>query len=143
MLMIRSKTLRGAARVLLGTFVAAYAMVSLHATARAPQGLEILAPQVQTIASGEAQSAAESHCPEPAAEPAPLLLCKVHCQNAVQTLDHPHAQMADGTNNAYLVVAARTSLASRDTVPPAANRADATHHGGAPPLYQSTARLRI
>jgi len=141
--MIHSKTLRGAARVLLGAFIAAYAMVSLHATARAPQGLEIPMPQVQTIASGEAYTAAEGHCQEPAADPAPLLLCKVHCQNAVQTLDHPHAQMADDANHAYLVVAACASLAGRGTVPPAANRAEATHHGGAPPLYQSTARLRI
>jgi len=141
--MIRSKTLRAAARVLLGTLIAAYAMVSLHATAVAPQGSEKPAPEMRMAAAGAADSAAESHCHEPAADPAPLLLCKVHCQNAVQTLDHPHAQMADGASSAYLVVAACVNLADGATAPAAAKRPEATHHGGAPPLYQSTARLRI
>ncbi len=141
--MIRSRTLRTAARVLLGTLIAAYAMVSLHATAVAPQGSEKPAPEVQMAAAGDADSAAESHCHEPAADPAPLLLCKVHCQSAVQTLDHPHAQMADDASSAYLLVAAFVSPAGCGAMTPPANRPDASHHGGAPPPYQSTARLRI
>ena len=141
--MIRSRTLRAAARLLLGTLVAAYAMVSLHATARAPQGPEKPTHEVQMSTTGESESSAASHCHEPAADPAPLLLCKVHCQNAVQTLDHPHTQIANGANHAYLVVAAFETLADRGSMAPPANRPDASHHGGAPPLYQSTARLRI
>jgi len=135
--MIRSKTLRGAARILLGAFVAAYAMVSMHVYAKPPQ------PAGEAAAVYE--SALEKHCQEQLEQqPDPaLLLCKYHCLSEIQTLDHPHASVQALPDAAVLLIPIADPVIARKTLVDKALRADATHYGGSPPLYSSTARLRI
>lgn len=129
--MIRSKILRSAARMVLGALVVAYAMLSLHANAK--QG----ATQAPVIEAG-----ADEHCIPGSAETA-LLLCKHHCQSEVQTLDHPHTGLPAIADASVLVItppdAADLDHASRS----AAGRPELHHHGGAPPPFASTSRLRI
>ena len=145
MSMIRTKTLRAAARILLGTLIAAYAMVSLHATARAPQGLDesrIAARMAMAMAMAAAEAVDDDHCNQQATETT-ALLCKYHCQSAVQTLDHPDIRLSAAADTAYLVVNMSETTVGHASMRPPAARPDEVHHGGAPPLYQSTARLRI
>lgn len=137
--MMRSRTLRGAARLLLGTLVAAYAMVSLQVDARVTR-----APGMPPAL---AQDMAASHCHDavaetPVADPG-TLLCKHHCQSEVQTLDHPVAKVAASADTGWLAVPQADD--ARGTCGPAAPRArpQATHHGGAPPPFLATLRLRI
>lgn len=132
--MIRSKTLQGATRILLGAFIAAYAMVSMHVYAKA-----------QPVAHEAAvvyESALEKHCQEQQPDPA-LLLCKYHCQSEIQTLDHPDANVLALPLAAVLLVPVTDPAIARKPLVGKALRANATLHGGSPPLYSSTARLRI
>lgn len=138
--MIRSRTLQGAARILLGAFIAAYAMVSMHVYAKAPQTAQAAAHQPVVV-----ESTLEKHCqehleqqPDPA-----LLLCKFHCLSTIQTLDHPDASVDPLADAAVLLVPVADPAITRKPLVDKALRADATHHGGSPPLYSSTARLRI
>ena len=140
--MIRSKTLRVAARMLLGTLIAAYAMVSLHATARAPQVLEESRIGAQLADAAPADADDEEHCNQQTTETT-ALLCKYHCQSAVQTLDHPDVRVSAVADAAFLIVAAFAAPEGQVGVSLPATRPDAAHHGGALPLYQRTARLRI
>ena len=131
--MIRSKTLRAAAKLLLGTFIAAYAMVSLHVSAKT-------APS----APSSAAAAAEAPCHEtPAPLDTALLLCKFHCQSVMQTLDHPDASLHSLPATAALMIPLADLTKPLKPLVDKAFRPDAAHHGGAPPLYASTARLRI
>lgn len=132
--MICSKTLRRAARILLGAFVAAYAMVSMHVYAKAqPSAHE---------AAVVYESALEKHCQEQQPDPA-LLLCKYHCLSEIQTLDHPDASVHVLVDAAVLMVPMTSPAISRKPLVDKALRLESTHHGGSPPLYSSTARLRI
>ena len=138
--MIRSRTLQSASRILLGAFIAAYAMVSMHVYAKAPQTVRAAVHEVVLV-----ESALEKHCqehleqqPDPA-----LLLCKFHCLSEIQTLDHPDASMNALADAAVLMVPLADLAIRRNPLVGKALRANATHHGGAPPLYSSTARLRI
>lgn len=140
--MIRSRTLRATARVLLGTLIAAFAMVSLNAGARAAQPMGESTPAAQPAAASTAPDADEGHCHEQATDTT-ALQCKYHCQSAVQTLDHPDVRVPAATYDAFLLVAAIDVQAGDGAMRPPATRPQAMHHGGAPPLYQSTARLRI
>ena len=140
--MIRSRTLRATARVLLGTLIAAFAMVSLNAGARAAQPMGESTPAAQPAAASTAPDADEGHCHEQATDTT-ALQCKYHCQSAVQTLDHPDVRLAAAADGAFLLVAAFDVQAGHSGLRPRATRPQAMHHGGAPPLYQSTARLRI
>jgi hypothetical protein len=140
--MIRSRTLRAAARMLLGTLIAAYAMVSLHATARAPQMPDESGSGIHMAMAVNAQPAAEEHCNESATDTT-ALMCKYHCQSVAQTLDHPDASVHPAADAAYLVVALADVHAGHGASNLPASRPHAAHHGGAPPPYQSTARLRI
>ena len=136
--MIRSKTLRSAARILLGTFIAAYGLVSMHVYAKAPPP--------ESDAAVVYESALEKHCqehleqqPDPA-----LLLCKYHCLSEIQTLDHPDASVLALPDAAVLLVPITDPATARKPLVDKALRADSTHHGGSPPpLYSSTSRLRI
>lgn len=139
--MIRSRTLRAAARILLGTLIAAYAMVSLHA-ASGPQQSREEARIAAHMAMAAAQAADEEHCNEQATETT-ALLCKYHCQSAVQTLDHPDIRVSAAADTAFLVVAVYAATDGHIARRPPAARPEDVHRGGAPPLYQSTARLRI
>ncbi len=140
--MIQSRTLRTAARLLLGTLIAAYVMVSLHAGARAPQAIGEPTHAQQAIAASAAPAAGEEHCHEQATDTT-ALQCKYHCQSAVQTLDHPDVRVPAACDGAFLLVAAVDGQGGHGAMLPPATRPQAMHHGGAPPLYQSTARLRI
>ena len=139
--MIRSKTLRAAAKLLLGTFIAAYAMVSLHVSAKtAPSAPSSAAATAENIVS----AAAEAPCHEtPAPLDTALLLCKFHCQSVMQTLDHPDASLHSLPATAALMIPLADLTKPLKPLVDKAFRPDATHHGGAPPLYASTARLRI
>ena len=129
--MIRSKILRSAARIVLGALVAAYAMLSLHVNARQAAAHE---PVIE--------AAADEHCNPKDADTA-LLLCKHHCQSEIQTLDHPHAGVP-GLAGATVLVITLLDAADLDRAPRgAAARPELRHHGGAPPRYASTSRLRI
>ena len=150
--MIRNKTMHAAARLLLGAFIAAYAMTSLHVSARslgpvgAPTGVPTVALAPVVATAPVAATEAEQHCHTAIAEPAPdpgILLCKFHCQNAVQTLDHPAAVLADLHAAAVLIVPAFDWAMPSKPLVDMAFRPEATHHGGAPPPFASTARLRI
>ena len=147
--MIRNKTMHAAARLLLGAFIAAYAMTSLHVSARGVPPVEVT-PVVAAVPVGAtapvAATEAEQHCLTAIAEPAPdpgILLCKFHCQNAMQTLDYPSAVLADLHAAAVLIVPAFDWAMPSKPLVDKAFRPEATHHGGAPPPYASTARLRI
>ena len=129
--MIRSKILRSAARIVLGALIAAYAMLSLHVNAKQA------APHEPALAA-----AADDHCNPQGADTA-LLLCKHHCQSEVQTLDHPHTGLP-AIADAPVLVVTLVDAANRDrAVAGEARRIELRHHGGAPPPYASTARLRI
>ena len=140
--MIQSRTLRVAARILLGTLIAAYAMVSLHAGTRAPQATEEPTHAGQPIAAAAVPAADQEHCHEQATDTT-ALQCKYHCQSAVQTLDHPDVRVPAATYGAFLLVALFDTQGGHGAMLPPATRPQAMHHGGAPPLYQSSARLRI
>ncbi len=134
--MIRSKTLRAAAKLLLGTFIAAYAMVSLHVSAKT------VPAAAQSAALHGA--AAEQPCHEtPAPLDTALLLCKFHCQSVMQTLDHPDASLHSLPDTATLTIPLADLAKPLKPLVDKALRPDAAHHGGAPPVYASTARLRI
>lgn len=139
--MIRSRTLQGAARILLGAFIAAYAMVSMHVYAKAPQTVQEAAHEAATVV----ESALEKHCQEQLEQqPDPaLLLCKYHCLSEIQTLDHPAANVDALPDAAVLLVPVADPVIARKPLVDKAIRLYATHHGGSPPLYSSTARLRI
>jgi len=140
--MIRARILRSAARALIGTLIAAYAMVSMNVAARAPQVLDGHAPEVQAAAEVESGADEHTHCHPAPAEPAPLL-CKYHCQSVVQTLDHPDARVAAIANPAFMVVAMIDAWPGGEPASRPRGRPDGATLGGAPPPYQSTARLRI
>ena len=139
--MIRSKTLQCAARILLGAFIAAYAMVSMHAYAKAPQTAQAAVHETAVLV----ESALEKHCQEhPDQQPDPaLLLCKYHCLSEIQTLDHPDANVDALPAAAVLLVPVADPAIARKPLVDKALKAESTHHGGSPPLYSSTARLRI
>ena len=153
--MIRNKTMYAAARLLLGAFIAAYAMTSLHVSARGvpPAGAPPVVAAAPTVAAAPvvatapvAATEAEQHCHTAIADPAPdpgILLCKFHCQNAMQTLDYPSAVLADLHAAAVLIVPPFDWVMPSKPLVDKAFRPEATHHGGAPPPYASTARLRI
>ena len=129
--MIRGKILRSAARIVLGALVAAYAMLSLHVNARQAAAHE---PAIE--------AAADDHC-NPKGADAAVLLCKHHCQSEIQTLDHPHAGLP-AIADAPVLMITLLDAADLDRAPRgAAARPELRHHGGAPPPYASTARLRI
>ena len=139
--MIRNKTLHTAARILLGAFIAAYTMTSVHVYARTaqPAAEVVQAAAIQiTVEAGETHE----HCQEKKTDPA-VLLCKFHCQNAMQTLDYPAADVPPLPDAAGLVIPlANLKIALKPLVDKAL-RPDATHHGGAPPPFARTSRLRI
>lgn len=133
--MIRSRTLRAAAKLLLGSFIAAYAMVSLHVSAKAPP----FAASAAVITAS-----AESPCHEtPAPQDTALLLCKYHCQSVMQTLDHPDASLHSLPDTVVLMIPLADLAKPPKPLGDKALRPDTVRHGGAPPLYASTARLRI
>jgi hypothetical protein len=136
--MIRTRTLRSAARLLLATLIAAFATVSLHAGALAPPASADQAHAEQALAA----AAGEEHCHEQATDTS-ALQCKYHCQSAVQTLDHPDVRIPAATYGAFLLLTALDVQAGHAALPPPSSRPQATHHGGAPQPYRSTARLRI
>lgn len=140
--MIRSKTLRAAARYLLGALIAAYAMVPMHAAARAPQGLDGAPPGRHMAMAMAAEAAEEEHCNERANE-TPALMCKYHCQSVVQTLDHPDVRVAALSTTDFLLLTRMDTEAGNGMLGLPPSRPDAARHGGAPPPYRSTARLRI
>ena len=125
--------------MLLGTLIAAYAMVSLHAASGSQQSREEARIAAHMAA---AQAADEEHCNQQATETT-ALLCKYHCQSAVQTLDHPDIRVTAAADSAFLVVAVYAANDGNTARRPPAARPEDVHRGGAPPLYQSTARLRI
>ena len=134
--MIRSKTLRAAAKLLLGTFIAAFAMVSLHVSAKT-------VPSAAAVAN-MANASAEAPCHEtPAPLDTALLLCKYHCQSVMQTLDHPDATLHSLPEIVVLMIPLADQATPLKPLVGKAFRPNAAHHGGAPPLYASTARLRI
>ena len=147
--MIRNKTMHAAARLLLGALIAAYAMTSLHVSARGvpPAAVLPVVAAVPVVATAPvAATEAEQHCHTAIADPAPdpgILLCKFHCQNAMQTLDYPSAVLADLHAAAVLIVPPFDWVMPSKPLVDKAFRPEATHHGGAPPPYASTARLRI
>lgn len=143
--MIRSRTLRGAARILLGAFVAAYAIVSVHAHAKASQPIAAItmAHHAEAAAAGDAaDSSAETHCLEQQTDPS-VLLCKHHCQSVFQTLDHPHSDMHALASPTELIIPDPALTVARKPLVVMALRLAPTHHGGSPPPYAGTARLRI
>ena len=162
--MIRNKTLHTAARLLLGAFIASYAMSSVHVyagVARAgsaqpapaahhaapPAGAAVhQAHGAQLDAGADMESTdmerTETHCQPKVVDPA-VMLCKFHCQNAMQTLDHPSATLPDLQPVAALMVPLADSALAREPLVVKAFRPEAAHHGGAPPPYASTARLRL
>ena len=139
--MIRSKTLHASARILLGAFIAAYTMTSVHVSARTsqPAAEVIQAAAVQITAE---QSETHEHCQEKKTDPA-VLLCKFHCQNAMQTLDYPAAEVSALPDAAGLVIPLVDLKIALKPLVDKALRPDATHHGGAPPPFARTSRLRI
>ena len=138
--MIRNKTLHTAARVLLGAFIAAYAMTSMHVYARAvPTIMDTRSVGANTPAD---ESGMEEHCQTKQIDPA-ILLCKFHCQNAVQTLDHPAAAIDAWHDAAVLIIPVADLAIARKPLLDKALRPEATHHGGAPPPFARTSRLRI
>lgn len=137
--MIRSKTLHTAARILLGAFIAAYAMTSMHVYARAAQSMN---EQSAATDSAAHESAMEEHCQTRQIDPA-ILLCKFHCQNAVQTLDHPVATFDALHDAAVLIIPLADLTVAMKPLVDKALRPDSTHHGGAPPPFARTSRLRI
>ncbi len=160
--MIRNKTLHAAARVLLGTFIAAYAMSSAHvyagvakaggsqpapaahhpgSTVQPPAAAAHQAHGVMSEATAD-QENLDNHCQPKVVDPA-ILLCKFHCQNAVQTLDHPSASLAELAPVVALLIPQADLAYPRKPLVDKAFRPEAAHHGGAPPPYASTARLRI
>ena len=160
--MIRNKTLHAAARVLLGAFVAAYAMSSVHVYAgvakaggsQSAPAAHHASPPVPPVGSASHQShgamldagadmeSTDNHCQPKVVDPA-IMLCKFHCQNAVQTLDHPSVTLPDLLPAAALMAPRADSTIARKPLVVKTFRPEAAHHGGAPPLYSSTARLRI
>lgn len=140
--MIRSRILRSAARALLGTLIAAYAMVSMNVAARAPQVPNDPQSGLHAPAEAQPETDEQSHCHPVPSEPAPLL-CKYHCQSVVQTLDHPDARVPAMSSHLFLVVAVVDGPAGGESASRAPGRPDRVPPGGAPPPYQSTARLRI
>ena len=158
--MIRNKTLHAAARLLLGAFIAAYAMSSVHVYAGvakaggsppAPAAHHAMPPAPQSGAAQHQEHGAipdadrenaDNHCQPKVVDPA-IMLCKFHCQNAVQTLDHPSATLPDLQPVAALMVPLADTALARKPLVVKAFRPEAAHHGGAPPPYASTARLRI
>jgi hypothetical protein len=144
--MIRNKTLHAAARILLGAFIAAYAMTSMHVYARAVPGMSMGASSVDasSVSANTAadDSAMEDHCQSKQVDPT-ILLCKFHCQNAVQTLDYP-AAVIDALHDAAVLIIPVADLAVRlKPLVDKALRPESTHHGGAPPPFARTSRLRI
>jgi hypothetical protein len=166
--MIRSTTLRRATRILLGAFIAAFAMVSMHvsgAVLPVPVPVPMSVSVSQSTSTGIADLPASTHdtalhndssreasnhgaashdapCHEKQPDPV-LLLCKHHCQSAVQTLDHPAANVPSWSGAATWTVAEADPAIARKPLVVKAFRPDATHHGSSPPLYARTARLRI
>lgn len=129
--MIRNRILRRAARLVLGALVAAYALVVMHVSAAVP------------ATHAPAAAAADEHCNAAAAAELALLLCKHHCQSAVQTLDHPHADLPPMADAPVLVITLFDAMYGlRDTARESL-RPDLRHHGGAPPPYADTSRLRL
>ncbi len=92
--------------------------------------------------AGADMESTDNHCQPKVVDPA-IMLCKFHCQNAVQTLDHPSATLPDLQPVAALMVPLADSAIARKPLVVKAFRPEAAHHGGAPPPYASTARLRI
>ena len=160
--MIRNKTLHAAARVLLGAFIAAYAMSSVHVyagVARAggaqpapaahhatppaqPAGMAMQHEHGAKPESGADMEGSDTHCQPKVVDPA-IMLCKFHCQNAVQTLDHPSATLPDLQPLSALTVPLADAVLAWKPLVVKAFRPEAAHHGGAPPPYASTARLRL
>ena len=163
--MMRNKTLHAVARVLLGAFIAAYAMSSVHVyasvaragSARPAPAAHAATPQMNPAGAGvhhehgatpdagadmESTDNTDNHCQPKVVDPA-VMLCKFHCQNAVQTLDHPSATLPDLQPVAALMVPPADSALARKPLVVKDFRPEAAHHGGAPPPYASTARLRI
>jgi hypothetical protein len=151
--MIRARLVHRVAPLLLGAFIVAYATVSLRAWAAAPA---VPAAAEKTSAAhslhGAAHNAvdaaglddgfaaADEHCDSRNSD-VTALMCKYHCQSAVQTLDHPDAGIPVAAA-IYLLLPA-SPLRTDHAAVLAARRPDAAHHGGAPPPFRSTARLRI
>ena len=139
--MIRNKTLHAAARILLGAFIAAYAMTSLHVNARTAQpAAEVVQAAAIQITAEESET--HEHCQEKKTDPA-VLLCKFHCQNAMQTLDYPAAGVPPMPDAAVLVIPLADLKIALKPLVDKALRPDATHHGGAPPPFARTSRLRL
>lgn len=142
-MMIRLKRLRNAARVLLSAFLVAYATVALHAYAWAPQaqGGSMVTEAMADAISGEADR--EEHCNEKATGTS-ALLCKYHCQSEVQTGDRPNSSVTGSADQFFFIV---PHLEELGTSVPAIRQSllfvDLAHHGGSPPPYASTSRLRI
>lgn len=139
--MIRSKTLRSAARILLGAFIAAYAMVSMHVYAKAPPSVPEAAHEMAVVVESNLEKHCQEHLeqqPDPA-----LLLCKFHCLSEIQTLDHPDASVHALPDAAVLLVPVTDPAIARKPLVDKALRANSTHHSGSPPLYSSTSRLRV
>ena len=128
LLMLHATLKRATARLLIGTLGIAFVLLSLPMGAAA-------AP----AADGEAASS--EHC-QPVSTPAPLL-CKHHCQSQIQTLDHPQVDVPTPPAAALLTVSLVDLTIGLKPLVGKALRPDAVHHGGAPPLFASTARLRI
>ena len=136
--MIRSKTLRAAAKLLLGTFIAAYAMVSLHVSAKTVP----VAPAAPLVAAANASAKAPCH-ETPAPLDTALLLCKYHCQSVMQTLDHPDASLHSLPDIVVLMIPLEDLAKPLKPLVDKVLGQGAAHHGGAPLLYASTARVRI
>ena len=128
--MIRNRILRHAARLVIGALIAAYALVAMHVNAAVP------------ATHAPAVAAADEHCNAAAADTA-LLLCKHHCQCAVQTLDHPHADLPPMVDAPVLRISLFDGTHRRRDTAAEALRPDLRHHGGAPPPYAGTSRLRL
>jgi hypothetical protein len=130
--MLNRRLLRCVSRALVATLTLAYAQIAVHAYA-APVPPPVLEEQA-------AEGCHDSLAPAPPANP---LLCKHHCLSATQTLDHPTASVVALPDAAVLRVPAASQAIAMKPLVDKAFRPDATHHGGSPPLYSSTARRRI
>ncbi len=140
--MIRSRTIRRTARLLLGAFIAAFAMVSVHVNGKALSVPVASAQAAAVTATAADESAHEGHCQQQQPDPV-LLLCKHHCQSAVQTLDHPDANLPALAAAGVFTLRLENPAIARKSLVDKALRPAATHRGGSPPLYSSTSRLRI
>ena len=125
--MFRATLQRATARLLIGALGIAFVLMSLPARAFA-------APVAD-------DSEVSAHC-QPESTPA-ALLCKHHCQSQIQTLDHPQAQLPAPPDVALLTVPMPDLALALKPLVGKALRPDAVYRGGAPPLFASTARLRI